>query len=124
MATRVDRWICDDGMMYKTEADAMRHDIVIAQCREVESRVLKGARPDSCDFTNGVLGYIQHASGTRDTLFDDLKKLGATRDSDGAVGRLLSRAYCLDEQDREWGQPYYANNPQHASGQNMLEDRR
>lgn len=98
-------------------------------------------RPPCCEFDNGH-GYIQH-DATRfmrlrseicefSKRYTDHKWLQDTIDKglevhDSWAGRIIGeccpdfvyrlgwhRVSCTDKQFREWGQPYFANNPQEA----------
>jgi len=92
--------------------------------------------PDSCDFANGS-GYIQHehkdVSIVRNELLElakfytDHKWIQQSIDDHSVdtswAGRIIgeycneslnkawNRISCIDNQLREWGQPYYASHP-------------
>lgn len=119
---QITKYKTTDGLEFKSRECAEVWQRTIDCLEEVEQRVL-GDRPESTGWYNGRLGYIQHHTDARDTVIRALKDAGATRDSRGAMGRLLSRAHCIDNQGREWGQQYYANHPDQASD-TCYEDRR
>lgn len=124
-----------DGREF-TDADECReHE---ANCLEAE-RIMGQlpAKPDTCDFSNGG-GFLQHDKETflavRNQFcefakrYTDFKWLQQTIDMGldahpSWVGRILDEAapstiskhwyrfMCVDSELREWGQPYFANNP-------------
>lgn len=112
-----------DGLEFRQPDDAEAWQEKIDKLADSESAIL-GSRPDSCDWFNGSLGYIQHSIAARRLILNELKEAGATRDSGGYIGQLLSRMWCIDDAGREWGQPYFANNPDHGSSTDCYEDRR
>ena len=98
------------------------------------------ATPDSCDFTNGG-GYIQHVESdllkVRNKFlefvkrYSDHKWIQETIDNGfdvhpsyagriidectpQSISKLWYRFMCIDSNFREWGQPYYATNPEKA----------
>jgi hypothetical protein len=134
----VTRYIAFDGKEFTGIADCMQYE---ANCVMAEN-IMRGI-PDVArgyDFANGG-GYIQH--DLRDLLktrneflefcrrFTKHKWLQETIDKgwnahSSWVGRILEeclphsicrhwyRFYCIDNDGREWGDPFYANNPQKA----------
>lgn len=125
------REFIDLSACLKYERDCRTADKIIAQLPE---------RPDSCDFSNGELGYIQHdrelflkvrlellEQAHKESPHDWLKQAmnDATIHSSWP-SRIISecctrqlclawnRISCVDSEFREWGQPYYANNPDKA----------
>lgn len=107
-------------------------------------------RGQSCDFENGM-GYVQHKIETildikrklikvgESTLkwwYDDQKAtyntdfmqvhpswfLRLLDGSDISLEKAWSRLACIDNQGREWGQQYYANNPDKAPNKTCVKD--
>lgn len=111
----------EDGSIWKTATEAVLREEWIDRCRAVEEKVGLRPRPDDIDFLNGE-GYVQHPEGARDALLEELKGMGAHRDSEGPVGDLLHRMWNMDDQDREWGQTYYALHPDEGAQVEMEVD--
>ena len=112
MSHAITMYEADDGSRWDVEAKAVERDELIAECQAKEQEI--GLRPvpkdDGCKFGNGG-GFVQQPAGSRDLMIGFLKSKRAHRDSDGPIGRMLGRAYRLDDNDREWGQQYYATHP-------------
>lgn len=104
----------NDGSRWDNETDAVQRDVLVAECDRFAS-FLRPV-PKGTAFSNGH-GYVQQPKGSRERLLAFLKSKGASRDSDGPVGKLMYRMWRIDEQDREWGQTYFANNPHEAESQ-------
>lgn len=100
----------DDGSVYRKQEDAERRDALIARCAQVVTDIGLRPTPEGTDFGNGG-GFVQQPTGSRDQLLDALREMGAHRDSNGPLGMLLNRAWRIDDQDREWGQPHFALHP-------------
>lgn len=100
----------DDGSRWNTPDKALDRDALIARCKSIEEGIGLRPVPRDTGFATGD-GYVQQPEGAKAALIRVLKGLGANRDSDGPIGKLLHRAWCMDAQDREWGQPYYALHP-------------
>lgn len=127
-----------DGVRFTNETDCQRYELL---CLDIDSAMAAmNPRPDDIDFSNGG-GYVQQTqSGVTtararmvQTALDYFPKGGTTEQwftewRDGKrhvshVARLvddgnlkclkaaLYRFVCIDPQQREWGQPYYAMNP-------------
>ena len=106
----VTMYMANDGELFHTEHEALTRDALIAECdAEMTKRGIR-KRPDDIGFSNGS-GYIQQPIGSWWALEIFLRGKGANRDSEGPIGRLLYRLHCLDTQDREWAQPFFALNP-------------
>lgn len=104
----ITQWQADDGSVWRTEKEAIERDAVVAKCAALAEAI--GLRPipqRGTDFANGG-GFVQQPEGARDKLYAALMELGANRDSGGPVGDLLYRWHCMDDAEREWGQPYFA----------------
>lgn len=99
-----------DGARWGTVEQAEQRLSEIDACAEIERRIGLRPVPHGTAYANGE-GFVQQPRGARDAMYAALKELGANRDSDGPIGNLLYRAMRLDDLDREWGQAYFALNP-------------
>lgn len=115
-----------DGKTFSTPEEALEYESIM---REVQDFLLAFAENDTIDFSNGD-GYIQHPSGTRDKMGKKLVELsnrwfkpdepfinftyylGRLIDDNQmkCLNKLSYRIMCIDKDEKEWGQPYYANN--------------
>lgn len=129
-----------DGARFDDESACAAHEETILRVNEIMSRIGDRPNDDGCRFSNGR-GYRQHSKD--DVLFvqRELVKLANINGFDSHVeytmsakvptghtfmGRLMSemaskpianaynRICCIDSQFREWGQPYFALNPDKA----------
>ena len=107
----VTKYEADDGVIFATEQQAISRDVLIAECESFKALIgIAAVKEVGSGFSSGG-GFIQHSRGTGDRIHKFLKEKGANRDTDGPVGRLIWLWQCLDEQDRQWGQPYFAIHP-------------
>jgi len=138
----VTRYQANDGAIFKTEADALKRDSIIEQVKEAMRFLPELPKDKNCDFANGA-GYYQHDPKdivkTKKLLLEVFKSNGFAdhwtglknaeceewqvhpsfflRMLDGGCAPLefaYSRLYKIDELGREFGQPFYANNPDKA----------
>ncbi len=126
-----------DGKEFNDEDECLKHESLIAQVDRIMSFLPSPPKDDSCDFVNGK-GFIQHNGAILRNAqiqllelckeYIDHKWVQNTIDDatvhPSYVGRLLgdydirplytawNRFECIDRKKREWGQPYYAKNPQ------------
>lgn len=119
-----------DGREFNNKIDCKNHEDLLLEIDKVNS-ILRAA-PDTCDFANGS-GYIQHSISQivqyKDKLDELLKRtikgfnftdkthisyvLRVTGDCNSPLYGCYQRLYCVDWiTGREWGQPYFALNPQ------------
>ena len=134
----VTRYESEDGSTWKSRQDAWRRDSMIVDVAFVDKE-LPPVKDAYYQFANGG-GYVQRKGETvrsvhkrllaitetlipdwfRDqrekfnTNFDDVDPSWFHRMLDGfspPVESAWSRLYCIDKKFREWGQPYYALNP-------------
>jgi len=133
-----------DKNRFTTEIDCLEHE----ENYKLAEKIIQplGDRPDSCSFSNGSMGYIQHdrreALRVRNELLEFFKRYTDHKwiqetidkgwDADPSwVSRIISeylassiftltwhRFSCIDSKGREYGQPYYKNNPDEASNKN------
>lgn len=134
----IQKYVADDEREFTSQNECAEHEQNIELANKIMANLDKS--PDSCDFKNGG-GYVQHDSA--DLLlvrteflkfcqrYTDHKWIQDTIDRGYDVhpsyaGRILSeclpdyiykhwhRFMCIDHSAREWGQPYFANNPDDA----------
>ena len=131
----ITKYIAYDGREFTNEAECVTHEYNVDLAKNI--MVALGDKPDGCDFANGH-GYIRHYSPTanrarRDYLefckrYSDHKWIQQSID-DASIdtswaGRIIgecappsisamwNRFSCIDSEGREWGQAYYAANPE------------
>lgn len=121
-----------DGHRFDKRSDCANHEWLLDKIDALS--VLLPAIPEGCDFLNGK-GYLQHnpekLEKYRLGLLDLIEKkidhswVKQTRDkkahpsylarlldeSASPLGNAWNRLLTIDKQGREWGQPYYAENP-------------
>jgi len=139
----VTRYEANDGAIFTTEEAALKRDAIIEQVKEAMRLMPDLPKDENCDFANGD-GYYQHdlkaLESTRKMLLEVFKSNGFAdnwaalknvtyeqwqvhpsnfiRMIDGSCSPLEKAYYRLwniDAQGREFGQPYYANNPEKAN---------
>lgn len=132
----ITKFKADDGEEFDAKSDCMAHEALCAEISEVMRLLPPTPKDDGCDFANG-LGYIQHDSATFGKVREALLRIGNRishhRWFDDALanpstvhpsypGRIIDdvsrplalawyRVMCTDKELREWGQPFFANNP-------------
>lgn len=125
-----------DGTEFDHEKDCLKYEKLIETVNVIMDELPKTPKDDGCNFANGK-GYIQHDKTVlrqvQIKILKEVKKhikhkwVQETIDDENVhpsyVGRLiddyridpLNRAWyrfmCIDKSGREWGQPYFANNP-------------
>jgi hypothetical protein len=139
----ITKYKADDGVEFFNAAECGKHE---TNCNEA-ARIMEQlpAHPKGCDFTNGS-GYVQHDKDTllkvRNEFLEFAKRytdhrwiqetidkgFGAHPSAAGRVlGEVLPRSIdkhwgrfcCIDTEFREWGQHYFALNPE-AGKQNRI----
>lgn len=100
----------NDGSRWNDETKAYERDALIAEAKAFLLSLGMRDHPLGVGFGNGD-GYVQQPADIRGKLLAWLKEKGANRDSDGPIGKVMWQLHCIDEQDRQWGQPYFAINP-------------
>ena len=135
----ITRYQADDGVIFTTSAECIQYEANTQLASLIMSK-LPTPTVNSCDFSNGA-GYIQHNIETvisvRNQFLRFIQQEYSThrwiQDTiDGAdihasyAGRIICeccpsaiskhwyRFQCMDKQYREWGQPYFADNPDKA----------
>lgn len=107
----ITKYVANDGVEFSTESACEKHERLLIKVHEVHKLLGKRAKDVGCNFTNGS-GYIQHTKEevykfkeATDTMYE---KYGYR--SSSPLNTLSNRLACIDSNDREWGQPYYALN--------------
>ncbi len=135
---QVTKYKANDGSEFTDAAECIKHERNCADADEIMSKL--PTKPNTCDFSNGG-GYLQHDKDTflvvRNKFcefakrYTDHKWIQDTIDNGmdahpSWVGRMIDecaprsisklwyRFMCVDSEFREWGQPYYADNPDKA----------
>ena len=132
------KYQASDDCEFNTEKQCAEYELLIVNIANIMSAL--PSRPIDSSFSNGDMGYIQHDKTTLRLVQVELLELmkehidhdwiQQTIDDETVhpsyVGRLLSdygispldkawhRFHCIDNLSREWGQPYYAMNPDKA----------
>ena len=125
------RYEAEDGKIFNEEEECIKYDKILAKVNKFLDNIPSS---NSTDFANGN-GYIQHKPATRSELIVELVKLsnewfqteppftnftyalGRYIDDSNmkALNSLTSKIMFIDgNTNREYGQPYYANNPHKA----------
>ena len=137
----ITKFKAEDGVEFNSEADCIAHEALCAEIDEIMATLPRRPNDEGCRFSNGH-GFLQHSTEKFWPARDALLRIGnrlfphkwfdqslADRTVDSSwAGRLISetsaplwrawsRISCVDKQLREWGQPYYANNPEKAESQ-------
>lgn len=95
----------DPGCNYANGGGYVQRDLAIAKrCAEGLVKAFAEAKPAHADICRRVLteGAWLCRAGIIGRVISDC---------DGDFWRAWSRLSCIDDQGREWGQPYYALNP-------------
>jgi len=126
-----------DGTEFTSETECLKYELLIKRVGEIMALLPPTPKDDGCSFANGD-GYIKHDKAKLRNAqvqilglckdYIDHKWIQQTIDDESVhpsyVGRLIDdynirpinkawfRFMCVDKQNREWGQPYYANNPE------------
>lgn len=141
---KIEKYKAIDGKEFNDPDQCLEYEALIDRVNTIMKPF--GDRPDDSDFQNGVRGYIQHDRdvflSVKRNILEEIGKhinhqwIKDTMERDNVhpswVARLigdcgirpLDRAWfrfqCIDNQYREWGQPYFANNPHEAESQKVL----
>lgn len=139
MATQATRWVAEDGSEHQTQEEAERRDRLAKELHLLDQLLRPRPSDPGCNFANGG-GYVQQdpvrAMHYRDGLLAlasdhgagavilKYKKLAPYEVGFSMAGRIIddccpkvlveawSRLICLDSKYREWGQGYFALNPE------------
>ena len=125
-----------DGKEFNNENECLDYENLISKVNNIMKTLPSLPKDDGCSFSNGN-GYIQHDKmilrKVQINLLKEIKNhidhkwIQQTIDDENVhpsyVGRLVgdydikplnkawNRFMCIDKLGREWGQPYYASNP-------------
>jgi hypothetical protein len=128
-----------DGREFSTEKECLDYETLIDTVNTIMARLKPLPREDGCDFRNGH-SFVQQSKAAfklvKLNLLNEVKKhinhkwIRQTMEDETVhlsyVGRLIddcnipplnnawSRLMCIDKEYREWGQPYFANNPEES----------
>jgi len=130
---QITKWQADDGTEFTDEIVCLDYELLCGKVTKIMSAF--PVPPEGCVFANGG-GYLQLSEEVVTTVRNQILDLIATkidhhwveesrdpRIHTSWVARLVGdynirplsaaweRLSCIDNQWREWGQPYYANNP-------------
>ena len=99
----------DEGCRFSNGEGFRRHSL--ARVRQAKAALIALTRPHVSAWMDGQeKGYGRDMMDVHPSWF--LRMLdGASRPLERAWGRLS----CIDDEGREWGQPYFASNPQEAT---------
>lgn len=138
----ITKYQANDGSTWNTEVEAVKRDGEHAYIAAIMSKLKP--RPDSCDFSNGNLGYVQHdpaafsevwallLNETRMRMPEWCEKNAAKiaepggvdaawfcriMDDSGPLCNAWNRLCSFDAQAREYGQPYLRWHPTKATVQ-------
>ena len=133
----ITKYQADDGAEFTKQEDCRAYESVSSRVDEIMS--IMPAPPEGTDFSNGS-GYIQHNEAefkqARRQILELANEINPFHWFDEALanenvhpsypGRIISemengnlykawyRFMCIDVNLREWGQPYYRDNPEQA----------
>lgn len=128
-----------DGKEFTSKKECLKYESLIGEVDRIMSLLPSTHKDDDCSFANGE-GFIQHDKAKLRKAqveilelckeYIDHKWIQQTINDESVhlsyVGRLLNdydirplrnawfRFMCIDKNQREWGQPYYANNPENG----------
>jgi hypothetical protein len=132
---KIQKYQAEDGREFFDKKECEDYEVLCAKTIVIMSQLPSKPDDEYCRFSNGH-GFIQHDEAVVAKVKNELLDLIGTKiehkwieqSRSGSahpsyVGRLLddygirplstawSRLYCIDKYFREWGQPYYAINP-------------
>ena len=134
---QITKWVADDGKEFDSKEDCAEYESIVAGCEAALAPLGSSGSALHRMFSEGI-GYVQHSPETvtacRAAVNDLARRLwpnasevelpGRAWDGDiQCINCAYYRLQCFDKQGREWGQPYFANNPWKGADV-CLEDRR
>lgn len=133
-----------DGSEFGSETECRQYEELCSEIEVIMSQLPKRPSDDGCRFSNGR-GFLQHREDVFFPVRDALLRIGnrisphkwfdqsmANRTVHPSwAGRIIDetsrplaqawyRIMCVDSDLREWGQPYYANNPDQIDKKDMV----
>ncbi len=136
----ISKYISNDNIEFSNEVDCREHELNYIIASNIVNKLEPIPENDGCSFGNGH-GYIQQDNNNvikyRNEFLEFIKRyttfkwVQETIDNPNshlswvtrAIGdsncphtiyRMWSRFTCIDNEGREWGQPFYATNPNQA----------
>lgn len=127
-------YVANDGSRHTNEADAVKRDALIVAVDAIMAPLGERVKDEKCNFANGG-GYVRHDPAVVRSVKGALGRLTMKEHSyidpkgcavedvhpswwgrmldgmSGPLDRAWSRLYCIGDDGREWGQPYYASHP-------------
>jgi hypothetical protein len=140
----------EDGERFDTEAECKAHEDLCSEIEKILDTLSPLPEDDALKFVNGE-GYIQHDAATVASVRVALLKIAQRYSKNPPwfqqaiddpsihsswASRLIgdacpsplyeawNRIACIDKSSREWGQPFFAEHPDEASGQFEIKGRR
>lgn len=136
----ITKYVAYTGAEFTIEADCLDHEAKSKAVDAIVAQLVPRPKGPSCDFENGS-GYIQQERETFFKVRRELLELAKTEttmkwiqqsiddptahpswaariiseSTNGQLARAWHRISCTDKDFREWGQPFYANNPDQAT---------
>jgi hypothetical protein len=134
MVKTITQYKTDDGTIFNSKTKATKHEKLCDEINDVMKPLGKLPKDKNCEFGNGG-GYLPHDPDVVMQVKVGLVKIARRYHSwfkrhkpenihpMSHAGRILgdagpsplshawSRLCCIDDRGREWGQPYYALNP-------------
>lgn len=131
-----------DGKLFDTEADCIKHEKIIDEIKDAMSTL--NPIPTDCDFSNGggfiqqdisvvskamvriveIAGIEKKPKFTNDPFSCRFGVIGRCIDDGGNpdIWRAWSRFMNIDNLVREWGQSYFARNPEKGKQKDRAEE--
>lgn len=125
----ITRYLSDDGSTFNIEADCIKYERLSKKVDKLMKGLGKEVEDEGCEFGNGGW-YVQHdkqiVKKAKENIVILAKKelkieenykfgsfIGRYIDDSGVncIKNAYSRLQCIDIKGREWGQPYFAFNP-------------
>ena len=128
------------GKIFNTIEECNRYEVISKQVDNILETIEDSSKFDEgCNFTNGE-GFIQHPANTYNILEKELVRLsniwfkaeddpftcfnyylGRYIDDSNmsCLNKLSYKLMCIDELGREYGQPYFKNNPDKCKGDRL-----
>lgn len=124
-----------DGKILDSSAECEEYEKVANEVQVFLSSIVDSKKyDDGCKFSNGG-GFIQHPTGTYKLIEEKLIELSNKYFKEGKpftqfnyyLGRVIDdsnmrclnklsyKLMCIDKQEREFGQPYYASHSEQAT---------
>ncbi len=124
------------GKIFNTIEECIRYEDISKQVNNILNAIENSDKYDEdCQFSNGK-GFVQHPRGTKDILEKEIVRLSnewfnnkepftqfsyylrrcIDDSSMSCLNKLSYKLMCIDELEREYGQPYYCVNPSQVKG--------